>query len=57
MADCAHCKHLCFFGGFEQCDKDLWHELDEPCEEFDEYTSEDAYWDKYAYQERFKEGR
>lgn len=40
MADCGHCKNCYFVGGFMECKKDLWSEFDEPCEEYDEYTSE-----------------
>ena len=55
MADCEHCKHVKFYpDDFMECKKDIWHELNEPCEEFDEYTSEDAYWEKYAYEETKK---
>lgn len=49
MADCKHCKNCYYVGGFMECRKDLWSEiLEEPCEEFTEYTQEDEYWEKYA---------
>ena len=51
MAECNHCTHFCMIGGFESCGKELWHELDEPCDEYKEYTQDDEYWSKYAYQE------
>lgn len=36
-----------------ECKKDLWsNDIDEPCEKYDEYTSEDAYWDKYEADEK-----
>ena len=36
-----------------ECKKDLWsNDIDEPCEKFEEYTSEDAYWDKYEADEK-----
>jgi len=52
MADCEHCKNCYYVGGFMECKKDLWSEFDEPCEEYSEYTSEDAYWEKYEAQEK-----
>ena len=53
MADCSKCKNCYFVGGFMECKKDLWsNDIDEPCEKYDEYTSEDAYWDKYEADEK-----
>ena len=49
MADCQHCKNCYFMGDFMGCKKDIWHEIPgEECEEFDEYTQEDEYWERYA---------
>lgn len=51
MADCEHCKNGYYVNGFLECKKDLWSEGDKPCKEYNEYTSEDAYWEKYNHDE------
>ena len=53
MEDCFHCKHSIIRQGEAwDCKKGFYPEQGEPCEEFDECTTEDAYWEKYEAQEK-----
>ena len=52
MKNCKYCTYSHIMGGFMWCKKDCDSELEDDCEEFKEYTDEDAYNDEYNYKEQ-----